>query len=107
MISPRTKRFMRPQKPAPHHRRPHRPAPIGQVSDETANRRDAEWLSDARWHYETPRQAKQQRPDPRSARHGVLRRCPPGAVLGRHVDCLPSDVLTGAALTLVNGSDSM
>jgi len=28
------------------------PAPIGQVSDETANRRAAEWLSDARWHYE-------------------------------------------------------
>lgn len=28
------------------------PAPAGQVSDATANRRDAEWLSDARWHYE-------------------------------------------------------
>lgn len=51
MISPRTKRFMRPQTSAsPPPATP--PAPIGQVSDGTANRRDAEWLSDARWYYE-------------------------------------------------------
>lgn len=49
MISPRTKRLMRPLSgavlPAPA-------ATAGQGSDERANRRDAEWLGDARWHYE-------------------------------------------------------